>query len=95
MHAHSSHARHRLIRSGSSANEFVPFVHAQQAIERKGEVEVKEWATYWVVLASLVLLGWLLDFTLSWLPFYWVIKLAFICALWHPSTKWALHVYTR
>jgi receptor expression-enhancing protein 5/6 len=70
-------------------------VHGKQAIERKGEVEVKEWATYWVVLASLVLLGWLLDFTLSWLPFYFVIKLVFICALWHPSTKWALYVYTK
>jgi hypothetical protein len=79
----------------SSIAYLIPAYETYKAIERKGEVEVKEWATYWVVLASLVLLGWLLDFTLSWLPFYFVIKLVFICALWHPSTKWALYVYTK
>lgn len=73
----------------------LPAYETYKAIEKKGEQDVKEWATYWVCLASLYLLGWLLDFVLSWLPFYYVFKLAFILALWYPGTKWALHVYTK
>lgn len=48
-----------------------------------------------VVLSALHCLSWLLDGALSWLPFYYVAKLAFVAALWHPQARLATAIYAK
>lgn len=45
---------------------------------------MKDWAEYWVVLSTFYVTQWAIDFVLCWLPFYYIAKLGFLCALWHP-----------
>jgi hypothetical protein len=66
-----------------------------QAIERKGTSDVKDWAEYWVVLSTFYVTQWAIDFVLCWLPFYYIAKLGFIMALWHPSTRLAQSLYQK
>jgi receptor expression-enhancing protein 5/6 len=66
-----------------------------QAIEKKGSTDVKDWAEYWVVLAVFYVSQWLIDFVLCWLPFYYLAKLGFLLALWHPSTRLAQSIYQK
>lgn len=66
-----------------------------KAIEKKGPEDVREWAEYWVVFASFICVQWLVDFTLSWLPFYYIAKLGGLLALWHPSTRLASALYAK
>lgn len=47
------------------------------------------------MLSALHCLSWLLDGALSWLPFYYVAKLAFVGALWHPSSRLASAIYAK
>lgn len=65
---------------------FSPLPHSptQQAIEKKGTSDVKDWAEYWVVLSTFNVTQWAIDFVLCFLPFYYIAKLGFLCALWHP-----------
>jgi hypothetical protein len=66
-----------------------------QAIEKKGTGDVKDWAEYWVVLSTFYVTQWAIDFVLCWLPFYYVAKLGFLLALWHPSTRVAQSLYQK
>jgi hypothetical protein len=66
-----------------------------QAIEKKGSADVKDWAEYWVVLAAFYAAQWVIDFVLCWLPFYYIGKLGFLLALWHPSTRLAQSLYQK
>lgn len=61
----------------------------------KGSCSVKDWAEYWVVLSTLYVTQFAVDFFLSWLPFYYLAKLGFILALWHPSTRLAQTLYQK
>lgn len=45
---------------------------------------MKDWAEYWVVLSTFYVTQWAIDCVLCWLPFYYIAKLGFLCALWHP-----------
>jgi hypothetical protein len=66
-----------------------------KAIEKKGANDTKEWAEYWVVLSTFYVTQWAIDFVLCWLPFYYIAKLGFILALWHPSTRVAQSLYQK
>lgn len=66
-----------------------------KAIEKKQTEDVYDWAQYWVVLSALHCLSWLLDAALSWLPFYYVAKLAFVGALWYPQSRLASTLYAK
>lgn len=56
---------------------------------------MKDWAEYWVVLSTFYVTQWAIDFVLCWLPFYYIAKLGFILALWHPSTRVAQSLYQK
>lgn len=73
----------------------IPGYQSFKAIEKRGTDDEKYWIVYWVVLSALYCTQWLIDFVLCWLPFYYVAKLGAIVALWHPSTRLALTIYTR
>ncbi|WIA13879.1 hypothetical protein OEZ85_002451 [Tetradesmus obliquus] len=65
------------------------------AIEHKGNEDVRNWAVYWATLALLSCSHSALDCVLCWLPFYNLLKLGFLLALWHPNTQLALWLYDR
>lgn len=73
----------------------VPGYQTFKAIEKKGTSDVKDWAEYWVVLSTFYVTQWAIDFVLCWLPFYYIAKLGFIMALWHPSTRLAQSLYQK
>eukprot|EP00882_Tetradesmus_deserticola_P000835 GHRQ01000908.1.p2 GENE.GHRQ01000908.1~~GHRQ01000908.1.p2 ORF type:complete len:204 (+),score=88.24 GHRQ01000908.1:396-1007(+) len=66
-----------------------------KSLEHKGDADVRGWAVYWTVLALLTCVHTLLDCTLCWLPGYYLLKLGFMAALWHPSTRLAAWIYDR
>lgn len=73
----------------------VPAYLTYKAIEYDGPdaFRVREWSMYWTVLAAFICVQYLVDFALSWLPFYYILKLGFLGALWAPSTRLALTIY--
>eukprot|EP00879_Flechtneria_rotunda_P000396 GHRR01000489.1.p1 GENE.GHRR01000489.1~~GHRR01000489.1.p1 ORF type:complete len:172 (+),score=30.07 GHRR01000489.1:196-711(+) len=73
----------------------IPGYQTFKAIERKGTEDVRQWSIYWAVLATFYTLQWVIDFALCWLPFYYIFKLGFLLALWHPSTQLALTLYSK
>ncbi|KAI8472523.1 MAG: TB2/DP1, HVA22 family-domain-containing protein [Monoraphidium minutum] len=73
----------------------IPAYSTFKAVEKKGGEDVRDWAQYWVILAAFICSQWAVDFLLCWLPFYYLAKLGFLVALWHPSTKLAAAIYAK
>ena len=63
------------------------------AIESEGEDDDKQWLTYWVVFGILNIIDQFAGVILSFIPFYFFLKLCFMIFLMHPSTMGALMVY--
>uniref|UniRef100_A0A7S4IT74 Receptor expression-enhancing protein n=1 Tax=Odontella aurita TaxID=265563 RepID=A0A7S4IT74_9STRA len=54
-----------------------------------------QWLTYWVVFGVISILETCCSFLVSWIPLYFVLKIAFFIWLWHPKTLGAGVVYTQ
>ena len=63
------------------------------ALESEGGDDDKQWLTYWVVFGILNIIDNFAGFILSFIPFYFFLKLCFLIFLMHPSTKGATMVY--
>jgi receptor expression-enhancing protein 5/6 len=66
-----------------------------KALEHKGDLDVRNWAVYWTILALFTCCHSLLDCSLCWLPGYYFLKLGFMAALWHPNMQLAVWLYER
>ena len=64
-------------------------------LEKEDEEEEKQWLTYWVVYGLFNIVDHFAGFILHFIPFYYVLKLAFLVFLFHPSTKGATYVYDK
>jgi hypothetical protein len=64
-------------------------------LEHKGDLDVRNWAIYWTILALFTCVHSLMDCTLCWLPGYYFLKLGFVAALWHPNMQLAVWLYER
>ncbi|WIA34250.1 hypothetical protein OEZ86_012601 [Tetradesmus obliquus] len=73
----------------------LPAYLTYKALAHKGDVDVRNWAVYWTILAVVSCCHRALDCVLCWLPFYYLLKLGFLLALWHPNTQLALWLYDR
>ena len=62
-------------------------------LDQENPEEEKQWLTYWVVFGSFNILDHFAGFILHFIPFYYVLKLAFLVFLFHPKTKGATIVY--
>ena len=58
-----------------------------KAINTPGPVDDTQWLTYWVVYAFFNLTESITDLVLSWIPFYFFLKVAFLVWSYHPSTQ--------
>ncbi|OQS07295.1 hypothetical protein THRCLA_00705 [Thraustotheca clavata] len=52
-----------------------------------------QWLTYWVVYSAFNLTEQFTDIFLSWIPFYFFLKIAFLVWCYHPSTLGANTIY--
>jgi len=64
-----------------------------KAIQTKTTKDDTQWLTYWVVYAFFNLTEQVTDIFLAWIPFYFVIKVAFLIWCYHPATLGANVVY--
>ena len=64
-----------------------------KALESTSSEESKQWLTYWIVVASMQGVEYLVDNVLSWMPVYGFTKLFFFVWLQHPRTRGALQIY--
>ena len=62
-------------------------------LDSGNEAEMKQWLTYWVVFGMLNITDHFAGFILRFIPFYYVLKLALMVALFHPSTNGATWLY--
>ena len=62
-------------------------------LDQENEEEEKQWLTYWVVFGAFNIVDHFAGFILHFIPFYYVLKLAFLVFLFHPKTKGATWVY--
>jgi len=89
-----------LLNVGSSLIcNFVGFLYPAymsfKALETSGSGDDKQWLTYWVVYSLFTVLDTFIGFTLSFIPFYYFIKLAFFVYLFHPQTLGASVIYDK
>lgn len=70
-----------------------PSIQSIKAIESAGENDDKEWLTYWTIFGLFHLVDEFGGYLLSFIPFYFYIRLAFFVFLMAPQTKGALTIY--
>lgn len=64
-----------------------------KALESKAPTAAAQWLTYWVVFSLFTVLEYFADYVISWLPFYYLAKLAFVLWLQLPQTQGATQLY--
>ncbi len=73
-----------------------PVFMSFHALESKhSEDDDKQWLTYWVVYGLFALADQCAGFILHFIPFYYVLKVAVLIWLFHPSTQGATWVYNE
>ena len=63
------------------------------ALESEGADDDKQWLTYWVVFGLFNILDQFAGFILTFIPFYYFLKLIFMVWLFHPATVGATWIY--
>ena len=70
---------------------FMSFV----ALESEGADDDKLWLTYWVVFGFFSIADQFAGIILSFIPFYYVLKVAFLVWMFHPGSQGALTIYNN
>ena len=65
------------------------------ALESDGADDDKQWLTYWVVFGLFNILDQFAGFILTFIPFYFFLKLVFLVWLFHPSSQGATIIYNN
>ncbi|CAK9044395.1 unnamed protein product [Durusdinium trenchii] len=71
-----------------------PLYASFRALEDGDHDEVSSWLTYWITFAAFTLLEGVSIKLMSWLPLYYVMRLAMIVWLFLPATRGAQALYT-
>lgn len=64
-----------------------------QVRDARAVAEVRDWLAYWVVYSASTIFDCIFYRILLWLPFYQIVRLAFIIWLFFPGTRGATTVY--
>ncbi|TDH66923.1 hypothetical protein CCR75_001902 [Bremia lactucae] len=64
-----------------------------KAINTPGTGDDTQWLTYWVVYSFFNLTESVTDLVLSWMPFYFFVKIGFLVWTYHPSTHGSKLIY--
>jgi len=65
------------------------------ALESEGLDDDKQWLTYWVCFGAFNIVDQFAGIILSFIPFYFFLKLGFLVYLFHPSTLGATQVFNN
>lgn len=68
---------------------FMSFV----ALESEGQDDDKQWLTYWVVFGCFSILDQFAGIILALIPFYYVLKVAMLIWMFHPTSQGATTLY--
>ncbi|XP_048863141.1 receptor expression-enhancing protein 3-like [Brienomyrus brachyistius] len=72
-----------------------PAYYSYKAVKSKNVKEYVRWMMYWIVFALYTVAETAADFSLSWFPLYYEIKIAFVIWLLSPYTKGANLIYRK
>ncbi|XP_064587319.1 receptor expression-enhancing protein 4 [Zonotrichia leucophrys gambelii] len=72
-----------------------PAYASYKAVKTKNIREYVRWMMYWIVFAFFMTAETFTDVLISWLPFYYEVKMAFIIWLLSPYTRGASLLYRR
>lgn len=72
-----------------------PAYASYKAIRTKNVNEYVKWMMYWIVFAIFLSVETFSDVLLSWLPFYYEIKMIFVIWLLSPITKGSKYLYKK
>jgi len=66
-----------------------------KAIDSPDATDDTQWLTYWVVFALFSIVESVMSFLVTWIPFYYLIKVCFFAWLYHPKFMGAGLVYKQ
>lgn len=72
-----------------------PAYSSYKAVKTKNVKEYVRWMMYWIVFAIFTTIETFTDIFISWFPFYYEIKIAFVVWLLSPYTKGASMIYKK
>uniref|UniRef100_A0A8C4PSX9 Receptor expression-enhancing protein n=1 Tax=Equus asinus TaxID=9793 RepID=A0A8C4PSX9_EQUAS len=72
-----------------------PAYASYKAVKTKNIREYVRWMMYWIVFALFMAVETFMDIFISWFPFYYEIKIAFVLWLLSPYTKGASLLYRK
>ncbi|XP_060068468.1 receptor expression-enhancing protein 2-like isoform X2 [Ylistrum balloti] len=72
-----------------------PAYASYKAIRTKNVKEYVKWMMYWIVFAIFLSVETFSDVLLSWLPFYYEIKMVFVIWMLSPITKGSSYLYKK
>ncbi|KAG9346827.1 hypothetical protein JZ751_007173 [Albula glossodonta] len=72
-----------------------PAYASYKAVKTKNVKEYVKWMMYWIVFAIFTTLETVTDLVLSWFPFYFELKIAFVIWLLSPYTKGSSVLYRK
>eukprot|EP00241_Pyramimonas_parkeae_P012138 CAMPEP_0114247270 /NCGR_PEP_ID=MMETSP0058-20121206/12931_1 /TAXON_ID=36894 /ORGANISM="Pyramimonas parkeae, CCMP726" /LENGTH=189 /DNA_ID=CAMNT_0001360561 /DNA_START=2356 /DNA_END=2925 /DNA_ORIENTATION=- len=72
-----------------------PSYASYKALESKAPAAAAQWLTYWVVFSLFTVFEYFADWLISWVPFYYLAKLAFVLWLQMPQTQGATQLYVQ
>ncbi|XP_078267392.1 receptor expression-enhancing protein 2-like isoform X2 [Rhinoraja longicauda] len=72
-----------------------PAYSSYKAVKTKNVKEYVKWMMYWIVFAFFTAAETLTDIILSWFPFYFELKIAFVIWLLSPYTKGSSVLYRK
>lgn len=64
-----------------------------QAAESSNPEDRCQWLTYWLLLGFILSFDWLLRALLFFIPFYSLLRLFIVIALFYPKNGFALKIY--
>ena len=73
----------------------IPSISSLRALQTKDSDDDKQWLTYWVVFGVFSFIDLFTASILKFIPFYFILKIAFLIWLFMPNTKGALIIYTK
>merc|ERR1712137_1486093 len=70
-----------------------PLYASLKAIESEETEDDKQWLTYWIIFTLFKIIETVADFLISFIPFYFLIKVVFLIWCYHPSFNGATVIY--
>jgi receptor expression-enhancing protein 5/6 len=70
-----------------------PLYASIKAIESKTNDDDTLWLTYWIIFSMFKIFEGVADFLVSFIPFYFFFKVAFLIYCYNPTSKGAETVY--